>query len=212
VNPDADAARRMRLILELRQLGVTDARVLSAIERTERTRFAPPHLHTLAWDDVALPISDGQTMTKPSLIAQAILDLNVRGDDRVLEIGTGSGYQTAILSRLAAKVTSVERVKRLADDARDRLGAMALANVSVHWADGIDGWKEGAPFDRVIVNAGSVDFLPVVLDHMAPMGIMLAAVGEGELRLKRVHKDKDGGFKVDDLGVSRIAMMESGLA
>lgn len=209
--PDADAARRMRLILELRQLGVTDARVLSAIERTNRSLFAPAHLEALAWDDVALPIVGGQTMTKPSLIAQAMLDLNVRSDDRVLEIGAGSGYQTAILARLGARVASVERVRALADAARARLAGLGLANASVHCADGVDGWAPDAPYDRVIVNAGAPDFLPVVLDQMAPMAIMLAPIGEGELRLKRVTKDKDGGYKVEDLGLSRAGALQGGL-
>ncbi len=211
MNPDADAARRMRLILELRQLGITDPRILSAIERTNRAFFAPTHLEALAWDDVALPIAGGQTMTKPSLIAQALVLLNVRSDDRVLEIGTGSGYQTAILARLAQRVTSVERVKALTDAARDKMGALGLANTRIEYWDGADGWKDNAPYDRVIVNGGSVDFLPMVLDQMAPTAIMLAHVGEGELRLKRVTKDKDGNYSVEDLGVSRVAMLESGV-
>ena len=211
MNPDATAARRMRLILELRQLGMTDGRVLNAIERTDRALFAPPHLEALAWDDVALPIARGQAMTKPTLIAQLALDLQVRQDHRVLEIGTGSGFQTAVLARLAARVTSLERFRLLSDEARDRIVDSNLPNASVHWADGADGWKPNAPYDRVIVNAGAPDFLPVVLDQMAPEAILIAPIGEGEQRLKRVRKDRDGRFTVEELGPARFADLLDGI-
>ena len=144
MTPDADAARRMRLILELRQNGITDARVLTAIERTNRGHFAPPHMEALAWDDLALPIASDQTLTKPSLVAQMVLDLMVGPEHRVLEIGSGSGYQTAILARLAAHVTTLERHRLLAEGARGRIASLGFANVGVHWANGADGWKEGA--------------------------------------------------------------------
>jgi protein-L-isoaspartate(D-aspartate) O-methyltransferase len=212
MTPDAEAARRMRLILELRQNGITDARVLSAIERTNRAHFAPPHMEALAWDDLALPIAANQTLTKPTLVAQMVLDLQVGPDHRVLEIGAGSGYQTAILARLAAHVVSLERHRMLAEGARGRIASLGFANVGVHWANGVDGWREGAPFDRVIVNGASADFLPVVLDQIAPGGLMLAPVGEPDQRLKRVRKDGEGGFKVEDLGPVKFAYLEEGMA
>jgi protein-L-isoaspartate(D-aspartate) O-methyltransferase len=212
MTPDAESARRMRLILELRQIGVTDARVLAAVELTNRALFAPAHMEALAWDDLALPIACGQTLTKPSLIAQHVLALEVGPLDRVLEIGGGTGYQTAILARLATRVTSVERHKELALAAQDRLGALAIANARMHWADGVDGWAADAPYDRVIVNAAAADFLPVVLDQMAPGAVLLAPIGEAEQRLKRVRKDAAGDFKVEDLGPARMARFEDGVA
>jgi protein-L-isoaspartate(D-aspartate) O-methyltransferase len=212
MTPDAEAARRMRLILELRQIGVTDARLLAAIELTNRALFAPLHMEALAWDDLALPIECGQTLTKPSLIAQHLLALELRPLDRVLEIGGGTGYQTAILARLATRVTSVERHKELARAAHDRLAALGVANARMHWADGADGWAPDGPFDRVIVNAAAPDFLPVVLNQMAAGGVLVAPIGEGEQRLKRVRKDADGGFTVEDLGVARMGPLGDGIA
>jgi len=209
--PGAADARRMRLILELRQMGVTDARVLSAIERTPRAHFAPAHLEALAWDDVALPIERGQTMTKPSLIAQMLLALQVGPGHRVLEIGSGSGFQTAVLARLADRVTSLERIRALADSARERFVEIGAANAQVHWADGADGWKADAPYDRVIVNAASEDFLPVVLDQMAPSALIVAAIGQREQSLKRVRKDEEGRFKVEAIGSVALTALAAGL-
>jgi len=212
MTPDAESARRMRLILELRQIGVTDARVLAALERTNRSSFAPAHMEALAWDDLALPIACGQTLTKPSLIARFVRDLGVTPADNVLEIGAGSGYQTAILARLGARVSSVERHEALAVSAQEALSAIGVTNAAVHWADGADGWATQAPYDRVIVNAAAPDFLPVVLNQMATGAVLLAPIGETEQRLMRVRKQDDGGFKVEDLGPVRLGQLEIGVA
>jgi protein-L-isoaspartate(D-aspartate) O-methyltransferase len=198
-----DPARLMRFVLEMRQAGITDARILSALERTPRTHYAPAHLEGLALDDVGLPLAHGQTMTKPSVVAHMVAALDPQAGDLVLEIGTGSGFQAAVLSNLAHKVVTLERWRDLAADARGRFGTARLMRTFAHVADGLEGWPEDAPYDRIIVNAAMEDFPLALLDQLKPGGVIVAPLGE---RLVRYCNGRQ-----EDLGPVKFAPIERGV-
>ena len=186
----ADPARLMRFVLELRQAGVTDARTLGAMERTLRSDYAPAQFAALALDDVALPLEHGQSMTKPSLIGRMIAALAPQAGESILEVGTGSGYQAAILASLAHKVVTLERQRSLAADARGRIGAARLMRVYVHAADGAEGWAQEAPYDRIIVNAAVPEIPQALLDQLKPGGTLLAPIGARLIRCRNnEHED-----------------------
>ena len=200
---DLDPARLMRFVLEMRQAGITDARVLSALERTPRTHYAPPHLIGLALDDVVLPLAHAQTMTKPSVVARMVAALDPQAGDVVLEIGTGSGFQTAVLSTLAHKVVTLERWRDLAADARGRFGTARLMRTFAHVADGLEGWADDAPYDRIIVNAAMDDFPLSLLDQLKAGGTMVAPIGERLMRYRNGQQE--------DLGPIKFAPIEEGV-
>lgn len=195
--------RLMRFVLEMRQSGVTDARILSALERTPRTHYAPPHLEGLALDDVGLPLAHAQTMTKPSMVARMVAALDPQTDDVVLEIGTGSGFQAAVLSALARKVVSLERHRDLAADARARFGTARLMRTFAHVADGLEGWTDDEPYDRIIVNAALEDLPLVLLDQIKAGGVIIAPIGERLVRYCNGQRD--------DLGPIKFAPIEPGV-
>jgi protein-L-isoaspartate(D-aspartate) O-methyltransferase len=199
-----DPARLMRFVLEMRQAGVTDARILSALERTPRTHYAPSHLEGLALDDVGLPLAHGQTMTKPSVVARMVTALDPQAGDMVLEIGTGSGFQAAVLSQLAHRVVTLERWRDLAADARGRFGTARLMRTFAHVADGLGGWADGAPYDRIIVNAAMDDFPLSLLDQLKAGGVLVAPLGERLIRYRNGRQE--------DLGPIKFALIEDGVA
>jgi protein-L-isoaspartate(D-aspartate) O-methyltransferase len=202
-----DPSRLMRFVLEMRQAGVTDARVLSAMERTPRNDFAPEHLEALALDDSALPLAHGQAMTKPSIIGRVLMALGVQPGDNVLEIGAGSGYQTAVLGQLAHKVTSLERWRDMAGEARAGIGAARLMRVHVHGGDGHDGWPAEAPYDRIILNAAVAEIPAPLLDQLKPDGVLIAPlVRENGQRLMRYRNGA-----LEDLGAAQFPMLERGV-
>lgn len=205
---DEDAARLMRFVLELRQAGVTDPRVLSAIERTPRALYAPEHLRDLGYDDMNLPLAYGEYMTRPSVMGRILSLLAPSEGDTVLEIGTGSGFQAAVLARLAHKVVTLERRRDLAAEARMRIGKARLMRVYVHAADGALGWPEDAPYDRIVVNAACVEAPPLaLLDQLKPGGVMLApVVSDGVQRLVRFSAQG-----VEDVGPAGFAVLEEGV-
>ena len=168
----ADPARLMRFVLEMRQAGVTDARALSALERTARPHFAPDHLEGLALDDVGLPLAHAQTMTKPSVVGRVISALAPQDGDVVLEVGAGSGFQAAALSALAHKVVTLDRWSDLVADARGRFGTARLMRTYAHVADGFEGWPEDAPYDRIVVNAAMEDVPAPLLAQLKPGGVL----------------------------------------
>ncbi len=199
--------RLMRFVLEMRQAGVTDARVLSALERTPRPHYAPAHLEGLAMDDIGLPLAHAQTMTKPSLVGRMLTALEPRADDAVLEIGTGTGFQAAAIAALAHKVVTLERWRDLAADARGRFGRARLMGVLAHVADGFGGWADEAPYDCIIVNAAIDEFPLPLLDQLKPGGVILAPLlhREGQLLIRYRNGVRE------DLGPVRFQPLERGV-
>ena len=203
----SDPARLMRFILELRQAGVTDARVLGAMERTPRAHYAPAHLSDLAYDDIALPLAQGQSMTKPSVVGRVVAALDVQPGDSVLEIGAGSGYQAAVLAQLAHKVITLERWRDLAADARVRFGTGRLMRAFAHAADGGEGWADEAPFDRIVINAAAAAPPPALLAQLKPGGVLLMPAGDADGQ--RLIRFRNGAR--DDFGPVKFALLEEGL-
>ena len=158
--------------------GVRDKRVLDALERVPRERFVDTMYVNQAYNNVALPIQMEQTISQPLMVAAMTQALQLMGGERVLEIGTGSGYQTAILAQLAKHVYSVERHPQLAWQAAQRLHAMKIENVSLYVGDGSAGWPEQAPYDRIIVTAAASEIPEPLLAQLAPRGILIIPVGE----------------------------------
>lgn len=176
----SDPARLMRFILELRQAGVTDARVLAAMERTPREHYAPAHLSDLAYDDISLPLANGQSLTKPSVVGRMVAALNAQPGDSVLEIGTGSGYQAAVLGQLAHTVFTIDSRRDLVAEARARFGVARLMRVFAHVGDGAEGWPDDAPYDRIIVNAALPVPPPALLAQLMSGGALVAPIGDAE--------------------------------
>ncbi|MFH1157555.1 MAG: protein-L-isoaspartate(D-aspartate) O-methyltransferase [Pseudomonadota bacterium] len=170
-------ARKIRLILKLRK-SITDTAVLSAIERVPREVFIPPTFHDQAYEDTALPIGCGQTISQPLVVATMTQELRVNDRHKVLEIGTGSGYQAAILAKLCRRVYSIERHRPLLEMAEKRLSDLRIRNITCKAADGMKGWIEQAPFDRIIVTAAAGETPPpALLDQMSVGGILIIPMG-----------------------------------
>jgi len=201
------------LILRLRRAGVTDRRVVSAIESVARDLFVREAHHGVAYADRALPIACGQTISAPVLVGMMTLALDVADGDRVLEIGTGSGYQTAILSRLAAHVFTVERFRTLAESAAARFRDLGIDNITVRHGDGVLGWPEEAPFDRVMVTAASPEIPPALREQVVEGGVIVAPVGEEDEVQRLVRRERSAdGFAERDLGGVRFVPLIPGTA
>jgi protein-L-isoaspartate(D-aspartate) O-methyltransferase len=174
----SDITDTARLLLSIRQGGVTDSKILSAFENVPRHLFVPKVFSDKAYDDVPLPIACDQTISQPSLVAVMINALEVGERMKVLEIGTGSGYQTSVLSHLCRRIYSIERKRELSLDAVRRFLHLNLSNISTTIGDGTKGWPEQAPFNRIIVSAAATEIPKVLLEHMADDGVMIIPVGE----------------------------------
>ncbi len=172
-------SRTIRLLMELRGQGVGDTAVLKALETTPRDLFVPELLNDQAWENTALPISCGQTISQPVVVALMTQRLALGARMRVLEIGTGSGYQAAILARLARRVYSIERHSELLRQARERFDRLRLHNITTMLGDGSRGWAEQAPFDRIVVTAAASTMPEALIEQLVPGGVMVAPVGEG---------------------------------
>ena len=192
--PTARDEAVMELLFTLRRHGVTDSRVLTAFERTPREVFVESAFSDRAHADSALPISCGQTISQPSVVAMMTQALNVTPRCKVLEVGAGSGYQAAILARLARRVYAIERHRELALAARARMAALDLSNVTVKSGDGTLGWPEQAPFDRIVVSAAAEDAPSTLLEQLRPGGIMVLPVGQSDevQQLIRIEKTEQG--------------------
>ena len=169
---------RIKLIMSLRRQAVTDGRVLAAIERVPREVFVPDAFRARAYDDNALPIGHDQTISQPAVVGYMTQELEVGARMRVLEIGTGSGYQAAVLSKLCRRVYTIERRRPLLREAEARFARLRISNVTTRWDDGARGWPEQAPFERILVTAAPPDVPPALLDQLAPDGIMVLPVGD----------------------------------
>ena len=170
------AAAREALIAALRT-EIGDERVLQAIRRVPREEFVPADLRRLAYDDRPLPIGHGQTISQPLMVATMTEVVRLRGHEKVLEIGTGSGYQTAILARLADRVVTVERVPELAESAAERFRRLGYSNITVHVAGATLGWSEEAPYDAILVAAGAPRVPRVLVAQLGPGGRLVIPVG-----------------------------------
>lgn len=184
--------RRAALVEHLRREGIRDERVLAAIGSVPRERFVPPELAEEAYDDRALPIDWGQTISQPFVVARMTELLATRPEHRVLEIGTGSGYQTAILGRLVLEVISIERHAELADAARRRLEELGFTNVRIVAGDGTGGYVEGAPYDRILVTAATPSLPEPLVEQCATGGRIVAPVGGRDLQQLIVYVRQDG--------------------
>jgi protein-L-isoaspartate(D-aspartate) O-methyltransferase len=205
--------RLARLVLGLRSQGVTDPKVLTAIERTPRDLFVPDLFRERSFEDSALPIACGQTISQPFIVGLMTQALRLEPRSRVLEVGTGSGYQTAVLAQLARFVYSVERYRTLLSEAEARLKALDLVNVFTRFGDGGEGWPEQAPFDRVLVTAAAPDEPKALLGQLKPYGVLVAPIGRGPVQsLKRYIGDGQGGFTVEALGDVRFVPLLDGVA
>tara|TARA_B110000263_G_scaffold102740_1_gene89877 strand:+ start:1307 stop:1936 length:630 start_codon:yes stop_codon:yes gene_type:complete len=184
--------RKIRLILELRESGISDTHVLSAIEKTPREIFIPDNFRNQAYENIALPIGDNQTISQPYIVALMTQSLELQKKHKVLEIGTGSGYQSSILSLLARRVYTIERIKSLLVKAETNFKELKLTNIVTKHADGNLGWKEQIPFNRVIFTAAINEISNNFFDHIDDNGIIVAPiVSSSKQILKKFTKKND---------------------
>lgn len=210
MHSDQSANAHMEFLLTLRRRGIGDQAVLRAMDEVPRDRFVELEHTDIAYADQALPIACGQTISQPYVVAYMTEQLRVRPHHRVLEIGTGSGYQAAVLSRLAREVVSVERYRTLAEHAREKLRAVGAGNVEVIVGDGMAGVPGRAAFDRIIVTAAAEDVPQALVDQLADDGgIMLVPVGpqDGPQRLVRLTKTKEGVAREELIAVRFVPLL-----
>lgn len=206
------AERKMRFLFALRQRGVTDPRVLQAMERIDRGEFVRGIFEERAYEDTPLPIPCGQTISQPSVVGLMTQALEVGPRDKVLEVGTGSGYQAAILSLLCRRVYTVDRHRRLVAEAEAIFRTLGLTNITTLVADGSRGYPEQAPFDRIMVTAAAEDPPGPLLAQLKIDGIMVVPVGQSDAvqTLIRVRRT-DSGFDYDELRQVRFVPLVEGL-
>jgi protein-L-isoaspartate(D-aspartate) O-methyltransferase len=202
---DTYGGYRARLVETLRRQGITDLAVLKAFADTPRHLFVPDVLRHRAYDDASLPIGAGQTISRPLVQAQYLEALRIGAGDRVLEIGTGSGYETALLAALAGQVFTIERVRELAEQARTALRAAGITNVSMLVGDGTLGWSAFAPYQAILVAAGGPKVPPPLLEQLSPGGRLLLPLGErGEGQALTLFERSASGFTRRTLGDARF--------
>jgi protein-L-isoaspartate(D-aspartate) O-methyltransferase len=187
-------ARKIRLIMELRQAGIRDTRVLSAIERVPREKFVPSAFADRAYENTALPLAQGQTISQPYIVALMSQALALEPRMRVLELGTGSGYQAAVLSKLCRRVYSIERIRSMLRDAERTLTELRIYNVTTRHGDGSRGWPELAPFERIIVTAAARQPPAELIDQLGVGGVLVIPLGRnsGEQTLMRISRNETG--------------------
>lgn len=204
---------RARIVLALRKAGITDAGVLHAIETVPREIFMSTGFEGRAWEDAALPIECGQTISQPYVVGVMTAALELSGREKVLEIGTGSGYQTAILSKLARRVYTLERYRTLLRMAQDRHESLGLTNVVSKCGDGGLGWVDQGPFDRIIFTCAAPVRPDALLAQLAKGGILVAPVGAGAVQeLLRYRLREDGVFEEEALMDVRFVPLLPGVA
>ena len=210
MNVDADI--KMQFLFALRSKGVTDARVLTVMEQIDRASFLKGLFKDRAYEDMPLPISCGQTISQPSIVGLMTQALDVQPRHKVLEIGTGSGYQAAILSKLARRVYTVDRFKRLVTEAQALFDAQDISNITAITADGSHGFPEQAPFDRILLTAAAEDPPSTLLAQLRIGGIMVLPVGQSDTvqSLIRVTKTETG-LDYEELRTVRFVPLLEGL-
>ena len=201
-----------RLIMELRAEGISDQRVLNAIERTPRELFVPATFREQAYENVALPIGHGQTISQPYVVALMTQALELNDRHKVLEVGTGSGYQAAVLAQLCRRVLTIERHRALLKEAEARFAKLRLHNVTTRFGDGTKGWPEHETFDRIVVTAAAPEIPDNLLEYLAEGGILVTPVGPArrDQKLLRVRR-KNGDLAVENLGSVRFVPLVTGL-
>ncbi|MBN8629946.1 MAG: protein-L-isoaspartate(D-aspartate) O-methyltransferase [Rhodobacterales bacterium] len=213
-DPTSDllAERKMRFLFALRTRGVTDARVLTAMERIDRGLFVRGTFADRAYEDMPLPIACGQTISQPSVVGLMTQALQVNPRDTVLEVGTGSGYQAAILSQLARRVYTVDRYRRLVREAGELFRQLDLVNITTITADGSHGLPDQAPFDRILVTAAAEDPPGPLLEQLKPGGIMVVPVGQSDAvqALIKVTRTQSG-FDYEELRPVRFVPLVEGI-
>lgn len=209
-----EAEQRAEFQLFLRQRGIRSNNVLRALETVPRSLFVPEELQLHAYSDRALPIACGQTISQPFLVAYMTEKLDLSDTHKVLEVGMGSGYQTAVLSRIARRVYTIDRYRTLVAAAEARLQALRITNVTSMPGDGTQGWPAQAPFDRIIVTAAADQVPKALCEQLAKGGIMLIPIGtpHGEQRLIRIEKDADGAIVEKPLIAVRFVPLIAGRA
>ncbi len=199
---------RERMVAEqIRARGVRDPRVLDAMLRVPRERFVPPDRQHEAYEDHPIPIGFGQTISQPYIVGFMTEALQLGPEDRVLDVGTGSGYQTAVLAELAREVYSIERIGPLAERARTTLADLGYNNVHVRTGDGYDGWPEHAPYDRILSGAAPEDIPGALLDQLADGGIIAIPLGSWDQELRVIRKDGDRLETISTLPVRFVPLV-----
>lgn len=208
----ADAQSKMQLLFALRSHGVTDRRVLSAVEKIDRADFMEGIFKDRVYEDMPLPISCGQTISQPSVVGTMTQALKVQPRDKVLEVGTGSGYQAAILSQLARRVYTVDRFKRLVNEAQAVFDRLGITNITAIAADGSRGLPEQAPFDRILVTAAAEDPPGPLMAQLRVGGVMVLPVGQSDTvqSLIRVTRTETG-YDYDELRQVRFVPLLEGM-
>jgi protein-L-isoaspartate(D-aspartate) O-methyltransferase len=200
MDPGPDERRR-RMVATEASRGITDPLVLAAMGDVRREDFVAPHRRAAAYDDRALPIEAGQTISQPFVVALMTQALELTGTERVLEVGTGSGYQAAILRRIVPRVVTIERIESLAESARARFDRLGIDGVEVVVGDGSLGWPADAPYDAIVVTAGGPSVPPALVEQLAPGGRLVMPVGRlGSQDLVRVRRLPDGATVRESLG------------
>ncbi len=212
MNPGADAERKMQFLFALRSHGVTDPRVLTAMEEVDRAPFIKGLFSERAYEDMPLPIACGQTISQPSVVGIMTQALKLQPRDKVLEIGTGSGYQAAILAKLARRVYTVDRYRRLVREARVHFEALDLHNITAMTSDGTRGLPDQAPFDKILVTAAAEDPPGPLLAQLAVGGIMVLPVGQSDAVQSLIKVTRhDTGYDYEELLPVRFVPLLEGL-
>jgi protein-L-isoaspartate(D-aspartate) O-methyltransferase len=202
------ARERERMVDEqLARRGITDARVLDAMRRIPRHRFVEEGLAHSAYEDHPLPIGEGQTISQPYIVALMTSLLELTGQEKVLEVGTGSGYQTAVLGALARRVCSIERLPRLAERARAMLESLGVSNVWIRVGNGALGWPDEAPFDRILVAAGGPTVPPPLMEQLGEGGRMILPVGSAEDQVLTVVERTGGETRSREMGECKFVKL-----
>ena len=210
--PETLPARKHMVRSQLARRGITDRRVLAAIAWVPREWFLPPDLARQAYRDGPLPIGSGQTISQPYIVGLMTAELAAHRTHRVLEVGTGSGYQTAVLARLVSRVFSIERLPDLLVEAEARFRRMRLANIETRLGDGAAGWTEAAPFDAIVVTAATPGIPAPLLDQVAPGGRLVAPIGDHDEQELVILERETAGWRERRAGPVRFVPLVSRLA